>query len=134
MILSNKIVRDHSAEQYNTDEILHTSAYAQAQANGSTMGAASPSEMLDVAKRQSIDQQRKYIQSYKNSKIMASAYALRKAQSITPRTAGGKGAVANVAPDGSLGNVRTSYGRTSGSGSMSRADAVRAKFARSGAK
>jgi hypothetical protein len=116
----NKLARKFAMKNDKKDEFFHSSAYGSSQNEGS-IGTASTG--LTMAERKAIEEKRKFVQKYNNSKIFESTYNLRHAKKFIPRTEGGENALfdnrqhnrENVFGDAS-GNVRTSYGRTPGSG------------------
>ena len=64
-----------------TEDVLHSSAYAGAQ-NGESFGAASAESFRQ---RQSIEEQRKFVRGYRNSRIIGtSALSGPKAKSFEP--------------------------------------------------
>lgn len=116
----NKLAREFAMKNDKKDEFFHSSAYGSAQNEGS-IGSASTGLTMD--ERKAIEEKRKFVQKYNNSKIFESTYNLRHAKKYVPRTEGGENALfdnrqhnrENVVGDAN-GNVRTSYGRTAGSG------------------
>lgn len=62
---SDKLLLKYAMKNDKKEEIFHSSGYARAQA-GANFGAAG-GESMDV--RNKIDEQRKYVQGYKNSRI-----------------------------------------------------------------
>ena len=63
-------------------DFFHTSVYAKAQDN-SDIGAAS--DPASFATRQALDEQRKYIQKYRNSRLIQGLRAYDRVKSYTPR-------------------------------------------------
>ena len=117
----NKLVREFAMKNDKKDEFFHSSSYGSAQNSGS-IGTASTG--MTMAERKAIEEKRKFVQKYNNSKIFESTYGLRHAKKYVPRTEGGKNALfdanvehtanrTNVTGDAN-GNVRTSYGRSAG--------------------
>lgn len=117
----NKLVREFAMKNDKKSEIFHSNTYALAQ-NGNNIGTASTG--MTMAERKAIEEKRKFVQKYNNSKIFESTFGLRHAKKFVPRTEGGKNALfdsssvertsnrTNTAGDAD-GNVRTSFGRTS---------------------
>ncbi|MBQ6355207.1 hypothetical protein IJJ18_02195 [Candidatus Saccharibacteria bacterium] len=75
--LTNRLmnVRDKS-------KVFHTSGYAASQ-NGANFGAASTESF---AERRSVDENRKFVRGYNNSRILSSAYGVERARKYVPRT------------------------------------------------
>ena len=114
----NKLVRNFAMKNDKKEEFFHSSGYGEAQ-NGGNIGTASTG--LTMEERKAIEEKRKFVQKYNNSKIFSSTFNLRHAQKYTPRTEGGANSLINTrshnrtdATGDANGNVRTSYGRTSG--------------------
>lgn len=63
-------------------DFLHSSGYAKAQ-SGKNIGSATSS--ASFATRTAIENQRKYVQKYRNSKILQNARAFERVKSYTPR-------------------------------------------------
>ncbi|MCL1839995.1 hypothetical protein FWF89_03320 [Candidatus Saccharibacteria bacterium] len=63
-----------------TVDVMHTSAHASAQ-NSGNFGAASTESF---AQRRSVEEQRKFVRGYHNSKIMGSAGCVGRAKTYTP--------------------------------------------------
>ena len=78
--LTNRLmnVRDKS-------KVFHTSGYATSQ-NGANFGAASTESF---AERRSVDENRKFVQRYNNSRILNNAYGVERARKYVPRTGAG---------------------------------------------
>ena len=87
---NNKLARKYSTTRGKKAEIFHSSGYAQAQ-SGKNLGSAGPG--VSFATRQAIEQKRKYVQQYRTARIMQSAYGVAHAQTVEPRTRGGRGAL-----------------------------------------
>lgn len=89
--LTNRLmnVRDKS-------KVFHTSGYAAAQ-SGAGFGAASTESFSE---RRAVDENRKFVQRYNNSRILNSAYGVERARKYVPRTGAG-----------SAGGATTSAGR-----------------------
>ncbi|MBQ6127894.1 hypothetical protein IJI69_04400 [Candidatus Saccharibacteria bacterium] len=66
----SKLVTDYAIKHEDKAEFLHTSGYAKAQ-SGENIGAASTASF---EARKALDDQRKYIKSYKASKIGTARY------------------------------------------------------------
>lgn len=115
----NKLAREFAMKNDQKNEFFHSSAYGTVQNEGS-IGAASTG--LTMEERKAIEEKRKFVKKYNNSKIFESTFNLRHAKKFIPRTEGGENALfdsrqhnrENVTGDAN-GNVRTSYGRTAGS-------------------
>lgn len=116
----NKVLRDF-APKVEKEEVFHTSGYATAQ-SGTTIGSGASG--IDLAKRQAIESQRKFIRGYNNSRIMSGLYGVRRAITTTPRTAGGTGAVSGTTgvASGTAGET-ASIARTTGLRGMVSSDA-----------
>lgn len=113
----NKLVRKFVMKSDKKEEFFHTSGYADAQ-NADHIGTASTG--LTMEERKAIEDKRKFVQGYNNSKIFSSTFALRHAKKYTPRTEGGRNAIfgeshnrMNSEGDAN-GNVRVGFGRTAG--------------------
>jgi hypothetical protein len=117
----NKLVREFAMKNDQKDEFFHSSSYGTAQ-NAGNIGTASTGMTMD--ERQAIEEKRKFVQKYNNSKIFESTYGLRHAKKYIPRTEGGENALfdmtaertsnrTNVSGDAD-GNVRTGFGRSAG--------------------
>ena len=114
----NKLVREFAMKNDKKDEFFHSTSYASAQNEGN-IGVASTG--LTMAERQAIEEKRKFVKKYNNSKIFESTFGLRHAKKYTPRTEGGQNALfdarshnrENVVGDAN-GNVRQSFGRSTG--------------------
>ena len=78
LMLSAKIITKHLMKNDRKADILHSSGYARVQ-NGQGLGAAGAD---DFATRKTLDSQRKYIQKYKNSRIMNSYYGPQRARTM----------------------------------------------------
>ena len=63
-----------------TADVAHTSAHAQAQ-NAGGFGAVSAESF---AVRRSVEEQRKFVRGYKNSRIIAGATTVARAKTYTP--------------------------------------------------
>ena len=117
----NKLVRNFVTRNDKKDDFFHSSSYGTAQNSGS-IGTASTG--MTMAERQAIEEKRKYVQKYNNSKIFESTFGLRHARKYTPRTEGGENALFNISTERDAtrtnvvgdadGNVRTSFGRSAG--------------------
>ena len=119
----NKLVREFAMKNDKKDEFFHSSSYGSAQ-NSGNIGTASVG--MTMEERKAIEEKRKFVQKYNNSKIFESTLGLRHAKKFTPRTEGGANALfdstaertgtrVNTSGDAE-GNVRTGYGRTSSDG------------------
>ena len=117
----NKLVREFAMKNDKKDEFFHSSSYGSAQ-NAGGIGTAAVG--MTMEERKAIEAKRKFVQKYNNSKIFESTLGLRHAKKFTPRTEGGANSLfdsnaertanrVNTTGDAE-GNVRTSYGRTSG--------------------
>ena len=117
----NKLVREFAMKNDKKEEFFHSSSYGTAQ-NAGNIGTASVG--MTMEERKAIEAKRKFVQKYNNSKIFESTLGLRHAKKFTPRTEGGQNALfdsnaehfagrTNTSGDAE-GNVRTSFGRTSG--------------------
>ena len=117
----NKLVREFAMRNDKKDEFFHSSSYGSAQNEGN-IGTASVG--MTMEERKAIEEKRKYVQKYNNSKIFESTLGLRHAKKFTPRTEGGANALFNANAErtgsrvntsgGAEGNVRQSYGRSTG--------------------
>jgi len=76
-----------------TTDVMHTSAYAGAQ-NGGNFGAASTESF---AARQSVEERRKFVRGYRNSRIIGGCNGAPRAKTYTPpaKTVGPKPGVAH---------------------------------------
>jgi len=63
-----------------TADVLHTSAHAQAQ-NSESFGAASTESF---AQRRTVEEQRKFVRGYNNSRIIGGAANVPRAKTFTP--------------------------------------------------
>lgn len=115
----NKLVREFTLKNDKKDEYFHSTTYASAQ-NGGNIGTSSTGLTMD--ERKAIEEKRKFVKKYNNSKIFESTYSLRHAKKYVPRTEGGENALfdsragrTNESGDAS-GNVKQYYGRSAGSG------------------
>ena len=81
--LTNRLmnVRDKS-------KVFHSSGYATAQ-NGKNFGAASSETFT---KRQTVDENRKFVRKYNNARIINDARAFDRVRQYVPRTGGAAGA------------------------------------------
>ena len=100
----NKLVREFTLKNDKKDEYFHSTTYASAQ-NGGNIGTSSTGLTMD--ERKAIEEKRKFVKKYNNSKIFESTYSLRHAKKYVPRTEGGENA---------LFDSRAGYGRSAGSG------------------
>ena len=64
----------------NMEDVAHSSGYAQAQ-NAGALGATSTETF---AQRRSIDEQRKFVQGYRNSRIIGGATGGMRAKTYNP--------------------------------------------------
>ena len=80
--MREKIAIDYAMKHVDKGEVFHSSGYAQAQSGGN-MGTAAGAD-ASFAARQALEQQRKYIQGYRNSRIMNSFYGVQRAKNYTP--------------------------------------------------
>ena len=123
LIDDNKLQRKFDVEKAEKSEIFHSNGAAEAQNKG--IGTASVG--LTMAERKAIEEKRKFVQKYNNSKIFSSTYGLRHAKKYVPRTEGGANALfdsgsslkQNVDGD-AHGNVRGSFGRSEGNSEATR--------------
>lgn len=82
--MREKIVIDYANKNLKKEEVFHSSSYAQAQSGGE-FGAAG-GEGASFAARRALDEQRKYIQGYRNAKIVNSFYGLQLAKAWKPKS------------------------------------------------
>lgn len=82
--MREKIVIDYANKNLKKEEVFHSSSYAQAQSGGE-FGAAG-GEGASFAARRALDEQRKYIQGYRNAKIVNSFYGLQRAKAWKPKS------------------------------------------------
>ena len=80
--MREKIAIDYAMKHVDKGEVIHSSGYAQAQSGGNVGAAAGAN--ASFAARQALEQQRKYIQGYRNSRIMNSFYGVQRAKTYTP--------------------------------------------------
>ena len=117
LVKDNKFLRDFDVEKAEKSEIFHSNGAAKV----GNKGLGTMSVELTMAERKAIEEKRKLVQKYNNSKIFSSTWGLRHAKKYVPRTEGGANALygsnlsKNEEGDAS-GNVRTNYGRTPGNG------------------
>lgn len=78
-----------------TKDVLHSSGYAQVQ-NGANFGSAS---IESFQARQSIEQNRKFVQGYRNAQIMRSAYGVERARTLIPGTKDSKSGNSRLGQD-----------------------------------
>ena len=82
MIVDNeKLVRNWQTRNDRAEDILHSSGFAQTQ-SGSGVGAAGGKTF---AERQAVEQRRKMVQGYKNSRIVNTPYNRERARTYTPK-------------------------------------------------
>lgn len=62
--------------------ILHSSGYARVQ-SGNKIGVAAPGESFET--RQKVEERRKYVQKYRNSRILQRTYGIQRAKTYVPR-------------------------------------------------
>lgn len=81
--VKNTLAAKYAMQHDDKAEIFHTSAYAQAQAN-EAIGAAAGTESFQV--RQELENQRKFVRGYKDSKLMQGTFTARgeRAKTWTP--------------------------------------------------
>lgn len=92
----SKLVTDYAIKHEDKSEFLHSSGYAKAQ-SGENFGAASTASF---EARKALNEQRKYVQGYKNSQIGAARYTGLKPEPYHPeKTAKPEPASKNVAPE-----------------------------------
>ena len=77
-MLGAKIISNHLVKSDKKADFLHSSGYAKVQ-NSQGFGAVSAD---DFATRKTLDSQRKYVQKYKNSRIMRSCYGAQRARTV----------------------------------------------------
>jgi len=83
-----------------TTDVMHTSAHAEAQNAGGFGSAAGES----FAQRRSVEEQRKFVRGYNNSKIIGGATVPERAKTYTPPTKTmGAPALGGGAPGGAVG-------------------------------
>lgn len=80
--LINYVTKDDKAADF-----MHSSAYAKSQ-SGNSFGAAAGDTF---AERQAIEEKRKYVQKYGNSRIANSFYGIQRARTTIPRTGANAG-------------------------------------------
>ena len=80
--MKEKIAIDYVMKHVDKGEVFHSSGYARAQSGGN-MGAVAGAD-ASFAARQALEQQRKYIRGYRNSRIMNSFYGVQRAKNYTP--------------------------------------------------
>ena len=119
----NKLVREFAMKNDKKDEFFHSSAYGTAQ-NAGNIGSASTG--MTMAERKRIEERRKFVQKYNTSALFEETLNVRHANKVA--TADSAQPVEetfevrthnreNVVGDAN-GNVRTSYGRTPGNGTI----------------
>ncbi len=82
-----------------TEDVLHTSAYAKSQ-NAQGFGAASN---VSFGERKAIEDRRKFVQGYRNSRIMAgTGYTTPRARTYTSPASGANSGVGSPAAGASL--------------------------------
>ena len=83
-ILTNRIIGAHAAE-----DMMHSTGYARVRPHD--INAMSTADSKSFETRKSIDEQRKYVRGYKNSRIMNDFYGIRRAQAsvLRPRAESG---------------------------------------------
>lgn len=91
--MREKIVIDYANKDLKKEDVFHSSGYAQAQ-SGDSLGAAG-GEGASFAARQAMEEQRKYIQGYRNAKIVNSFYGLQRAKAWKPKSASGQATGSN---------------------------------------
>lgn len=74
--INAKLLTRHIFKHDKKEDMLHSSGYAQVQ-NGANVGAASAESF---AARQAINENRRYVQGYKNSRIMNEFYGVQRAR------------------------------------------------------
>ena len=74
--LNAKILTEHIFKHDKKQDLLHSSGYAQVQ-NGATMGASSAESFTE---RQKIDENRRFVKGYRNSRIMNEFYGVHRAR------------------------------------------------------
>ena len=109
MVKSDTALLKYVMRHDDRSDMMHSSGYAKAQ-NGSSFGAAGGTSFSE---RKNIEERRKYVQGYRNSKIMNSFYGVERARTTIPRSgAGAAGADTNSASNG---GARTTGGVAGGS-------------------
>ena len=111
--MREKIVIDYANKDLRKEDVFHSSGYAQAQ-SGDGLGAAG-GEGASFAARQAIEEQRKYIQGYRNAKIVNSFYGLQRAKAWKPKSAG-SGEMASAGGTAGTGRYSTEGGRYASEG------------------
>lgn len=71
---------NYAVKHTDRQDFMHSSGYAKTQ-NGGSFGAASTESF---AVRQSIEEQRKFIKGYRNSRIMNDFYGVQRAKTVRP--------------------------------------------------
>lgn len=104
-MVNAKLVINHLMRNDKPEKIMHSSEYARAQ-NGGSFGAAS-TESFSV--RQEMGQRRKYVQGYKNSRIMNSCYGAQRAKE---RAGYGRYGGRGVAQENAGGQTMSAGGQT----------------------
>lgn len=102
----NKLIREFATKNDKKDEFFHSTTYASAQ-NAGNIGTSSTG--LTMEERKAIEEKRKFVKKYNNSKIFESTYSLRHAKKYVPRTEGGENALFDA-------RAEHAYGRSAGSG------------------
>ena len=110
----DKFVRDIAMKHDKKDEFFHSSSYGSAQ-NGGNIGTASTG--LTMEERKAIEEKRKYVTKYNESQLFSGTFSLRHAKKYNPNAQNTPAQIAhnreNTTGDAS-GNVRQSFGRTTG--------------------
>ncbi|MBR5408926.1 hypothetical protein IK112_03245 [Candidatus Saccharibacteria bacterium] len=111
MVRSDTALLKYVMRHDNKSDMLHSSGYAKAQ-SGESFGAAGGSTFSE---RQNIEEKRRYIQGYRNSKIMNEYYGVERARATVPR-AGGAGRSSNAGGSDNPMDVAMSRAKFSASG------------------
>lgn len=83
----NKLIRNFVMKSDKKDDFFHSSAFGASQNTGN-IGTASSG--MTMSERNKIEERRKYIQKYNNSKIFDSAYNLQRAKQYSANTITGR--------------------------------------------
>ena len=87
LMFSAKIISNRLMKNDRKADIMHSSGYAKVQ-NGQGLGVTSAD---DFATRKTLDSQRKYVQKYKNSRIMRNYYGAQRARTVEAQVERGTG-------------------------------------------
>lgn len=118
---SDKILRDYVMKDDKKAEIFHSSGYAEAQ-SGENIGTASTG--LSMKERKAIEEKRQFVAKYGNSGMFSETFSNRRMASKkfdpnvnkTGSNSFNSSGIRNDATGDANGNVRTSFGRSEGSG------------------